>query len=124
MATFGLGGEVGAVLDLTSPQLSSELAEIDERIQVLTGLIDAHGRLEEVNEVIRFCTDPRSALLALQQEPFGYSRCQAQAVLDMPMSWQAAEIGDALRQERAELASRRAGLREQVAEILALHWFG
>ncbi|MGH9107649.1 MAG: hypothetical protein ACRDZX_17830 [Acidimicrobiales bacterium] len=125
MTAFSLVDEpAGAVLDLTSPALSSELAQIEDRLHVLRGLLDAAGRLGEINKVVQFSGDRGSALVALQQAPFGYSRQQAEAILDMPIGAQAAEELGQLRNERDHLAERRAGLREHVAEVLALHWFG
>jgi hypothetical protein len=40
------------------------------------------------------------------------------------VSWQTSDEVERLRQERDRLTNRRVSLREQVAEILALHWFG
>jgi hypothetical protein len=40
------------------------------------------------------------------------------------MSWQTSDAADRLRQERDLLATRRARLRDHIAEVLALHWFG
>jgi DNA gyrase/topoisomerase IV subunit A len=114
----------GAVLDLTSPGLSSELAELENRLHVLRGLLDALGRLDELNKAIQFARDKYSAIDVLQQEPFGYSHQQANAILQMPMSWQASDEVQRLRQERDCLATRRIGLQERVAEALSLHWFG
>ena len=125
MTTFYPTDEaLGAVLDLNSPGLSIELAELEGRLQVLTGLLDALSRLNQINQVIQFSGDRNTALVALQQEPFGYSTREAEAVLDMPMSWQTGEHADHMRQERDHLTERRASLRQHVAEVLALHWFG
>jgi DNA gyrase subunit A len=125
MTTFYPTDEaLGAVLDLNSPGLSSELAELEGRLTVLAGLLDALSRLREINQVIQFSQDRNSALVALQQEPFGYSNQEAEAVLDMPMSWQTGEYAEHMRQERDHLTERRASLRQHVAEVLALHWFG
>ncbi len=123
MAAF-IVGDTSAVLDLSTPQLSNELAELDTRIHVVEGLIDAHSQLERVNSALQFARDRQTALVALQHEPFGYTRQQANAILDMPMSWQSPERRQRLMAERDELAARRAGLRERVSEVLALHWFG
>ncbi len=117
-------GNTGAVLDLTTPQLSSELAELDTRIHVVEGLIDAHSQLERVNKALQFARDRQTALIALQHEPFGYTRQQANAILDMPMSWQSLEERQRLTAEHDDLVARRASLRERVSEVLALHWFG
>jgi DNA gyrase/topoisomerase IV subunit A len=80
--------------------------------------------LDHINQVIQLAGDRNSALVELQQEPFGYSNREAEAILDMPMSWQTGEHADHLRQERDHLIERRAGVRQHVAEVLALHWFG
>jgi len=125
MTTFYPTDEaLGAVLDLTSPGLSSELAQLERRLQVLNGLLDALSRLGQINQLIQLSQDRNSALFALQQEPFGYSNQEAEAILDMPMSWQTGEQADHMREERDHLTERRAGLRQHVAEVLALHWFG
>jgi DNA gyrase/topoisomerase IV subunit A len=91
---------------------------------VLNGLLDALSRLGQINQLIQFSQDRNSALFALQQEPFGYSNQEAETILDMPMSWQTGEQADHMREERDHLTERRAGLRQHVAEVLALHWFG
>ena len=91
---------------------------------MLNGLLDALSRLGAINQVIQFSQDRNSALFALQQEPFGYSNQEAEAILDMPMSWQTGEQADHMREERDHLTERRASLRQHVAEVLALHWFG
>ncbi|HET9061168.1 MAG TPA: hypothetical protein VFN61_14715 [Acidimicrobiales bacterium] len=124
MAGFSTAHDSGVVLDLTTPQLSSELAEIERRLHVLRGLLDAHGRLSEVSDAVRLAHSRGEALVALQNDPFSYSREQAEAVLDMPFSWQAADEAERLRSEWDLVAARRASLREQVTEVLALHWFG
>lgn len=114
----------GAVVDLAALGSSSDLSRFESRLQVLRGLLDASGRLQEVNEAIQCSTDRHSALLALQSQPFGYSRRQAEAILDMPMSWQSADSTERLRAELDDLASIGEVERERVAEVLALHWFG
>ena len=124
-AFFDLTDEpIGTVLDLTSPALASELAELEERLRTVNGLLDALGRLDEVNKSIQFCSDRPAALGALLHEPFGYSRRQAEASLDMPVSWQTADQVAHLRSERDDLVDRQAGLRQRVTEVLSLHWFG
>ena len=112
------------VVDLTTAGLSNELAELEGRLHVLRGLLDALGRLDELNKAVQFARDKYSAAGVLEQEPFGYSRQQAEAILGMPVSWQTSDEVERLRQERDRLTNRRVSLREQVAEILALHWFG
>jgi DNA gyrase/topoisomerase IV subunit A len=124
MAGFSTAEDSGAVLDLTTPQLSSELAEMERRLHVLRGLLDAHARLDEVNQAVQLAHSRHAALVSLQQDPFSYSREQAEAILDMPVGWQSADEGARLRAEWDLVAARRATLREQVTEVLALHWFG
>ena len=125
MTTFQSAEEaLDAVLDLSSPGLSAELAELEGRLGELTALLDALSRLDKVNEAIQFSDGRQSALEALQEEPFGYSAEAAEIILDLPMSWQSGEQAEELRNERVQLAARRASLREHVAEVLALHWFG
>jgi DNA gyrase/topoisomerase IV subunit A len=121
MPSVGPGAHV---LDLTAVGSSRELTEIDGRLHVLEGLLDALGRIEDVNRTIQLTANKRAAAAALQQEPFGYSERQAEAVLEMPMSWQCAESSQRLRAEHTNLAARRAEVREKVSEILSLHWFG
>jgi DNA gyrase subunit A len=125
MAAFSLTDEpVDAILDLTTPALSNELSELEARLHVVHGLLDALGRINEVNKVVQFSRDRYSALVTLQNEPLGYSRQQAEAVLDMPMSWQTSDEAERLRAERDHLRARRAAMREHVSEVLTFHWFG
>lgn len=114
----------GTILDLSSPSLVNEMTELDGRLHVLNGLLDALSRIYQVNETIQCSKDRSSALTALQQEPFGYTHQQAESLLEMPMGWQSAEELERLREERDRLATRRASLREHVTEVLAFHWFG
>jgi DNA gyrase/topoisomerase IV subunit A len=116
--------ELDAVLDLVSPGLSRELSELEGRLRVLNGSLDALSRLPEVNEVIQFSRDRASALVALQEEPFCYSTEEAEAILDMPMSWQSGEHAEDMRKEREVLTARRASLREHVADGIPHDWFG
>jgi DNA gyrase/topoisomerase IV subunit A len=125
MSAFSLSDEqAGDLLDLSSPAISSELAELEERLHIVRGLLDALGRLHEVNEIVQFSRDRPSALLALQDVPFSYSRAQAEALLDMPVSWQASDQAERLRVERDELLARRGHLHEHATEEVTLHWFG
>ncbi len=114
----------GAVVDLTSPEYVIELTELEGRLQVLGGLLDATSRFHQVNEAIQFARDRESALEALQHQPFGYSHDQAEAILNMPMGWQSAGEVEQLREEQERLSSRRMSLREHATEVLAFHWFG
>jgi len=113
-----------SIVDLTSPDLSRELAKIDERIHVLNGLLDALSRSTEVNGAVLISVDRSSALRALQAPPFSYTQKQARAVLEMPVGWQCIEQVETLRKERDQLASQRSSMANRVSEALALHWFG
>ncbi len=125
MGAFSVAEQArGAVVDLATPAFSEELAEVESRLHVLRGLLDARGHLDEINRAVQFVGDKRSALKLLQQPPFGYSCQQARAILEMPMSWQTSDEGERLRQERDRLTRRRATLQERAADLLALHWFG
>jgi topoisomerase-4 subunit A len=125
MTAFGLSDKPdGALLDLTTPELSGQLTALEQRLHVVRGLLDALARMSEVNKVVQFSRSRNSALVALEHDPFGYSRPQAEAVLDMPVSWQASDEIERLRAEHEHLVDRRANLHEEVTEALALHWFG
>jgi DNA gyrase/topoisomerase IV subunit A len=125
MTAFGLSDKPdGALLDLTTPELSSQLADLEERLHLVRGLLDALARMNEVNKVVQFSRNRNFALVALEHAPFGYSHAQAEAVLDMPVSWQASDEVERLRAEHDQLVDRRSNLHEHVTEVLALHWFG
>ncbi|MGC8627457.1 MAG: hypothetical protein ACP5VR_07865 [Acidimicrobiales bacterium] len=113
-----------SIVDLTSADLSRELAKIDERIHIIDGILDALSRAGEVNNAVLVSPDRSSALRALQAPPFSYTQKQARAVLDMPVGWQCAEQVEMLRRERDQLARQRASTTERASEVLALHWFG
>lgn len=113
-----------ADLTLRSPEYVTELTELESRLHILGGLLDASSRFDQVNQAIQFAHDRGAALQALEGQPFAYSARQAEAILDMPMSWQSAENVEHLREERDRLTSRRFRLRENATEALAFHWFG
>jgi DNA gyrase/topoisomerase IV subunit A len=118
------GDEPGHMLDLSSPGYVIELTELEGRLHVLGGLLDASSRFHQVNEAIQYAEDRESALQALQKDPFGYSYQQAEAILSMPMGWQSTAEVEQLREERDRLTTRRFSLRENATEELAFHWFG
>ena len=125
MSASSLSDEpTGVVLDLVTPALSNEITKLDERLHVVQGLLDALARLHEVNKSIQFSRDRASASIALQHEPFNYSRSQVEALLAMPMSWQTSDQADHLRTERDQLVARKANLQKHATEPLSLHWFG
>jgi DNA gyrase/topoisomerase IV subunit A len=127
MAVTSAFHQLGAqVVDLTSAGVSDpslELAELEKRLHVLEGLLDALGRLDQVNKAIQLANNRQEAFAALQQGPFRYSREQAKAVLEMPMALQCFEAASELRAEQVELA-RRASKLNRAAEVLPANWFG
>lgn len=114
----------GAVLDLTTAHLSNELAEVEGRLEVLRGLLDALARVDEVHQTVQFSMSREAALEALRHEPFRYSTLQAEAVLNLPIGAQTADDVQRLRQEYDQLSAKRANMRQHVTEVLSLHWFG
>ena len=112
------------VVDLTSPGLASELRGLDGRIMVLDGLLDALSRVNQVQYTVQASSDRRAALTALQDPPYCYTQAQAEAVLDMPVSWQCLGEAERLRRERDDLVARRANLRDNASDTLSFHWFG
>lgn len=112
------------MVDLTKAQLSEEPAQVEARLHVLRGQLDALSRVDDLNQVIQVSMSREAAVEALRHEPFHYSEEQAAAILDMPMSSQSMEAAQLMRQECERLSARRATMREQVTEVLALHWFG
>jgi len=116
-----VGQQRARVVDLTVPV--SSRADSEQRFHVLCGLLDALERIEDVNKAIQSAPDKRSAVMALRREPFGYSVEQAQAILDMPMSWQCADTSGHLREERDALAGRRQPAVYEQPD-LSFHWFG
>ena len=58
---------------LGAPDLSGELAQLERRLQVLAGLLDAASRLDEINHTIQLAGDRGVPLSVSQQEPFRYS---------------------------------------------------
>jgi DNA gyrase/topoisomerase IV subunit A len=123
-AFYSIQEKPSAVLDLTNAELPEELAQLESRLHVLRGQLDALSRVDDLNQVIQFSMTREAALEALRHAPFRYSEEQAAAILDMPMSSQSVEGAQLLRQEYERLTARRASSREQVTEVLALHWFG
>jgi DNA gyrase/topoisomerase IV subunit A len=112
------------LLELKAPELSAELADVEGRLELVRALVDALGRLGELNRVIQSSATAQGAREALRRPPFGYSDAQASAVLALPMSCQNPAEVEHIRQDMEHLLARRASLREQLSEGMALHWFG
>jgi DNA gyrase subunit A len=62
------------------------LAKAEERAHILEGFLKALDMLDLIIDAIRSSDSPASAKEALQQEPFGFSERQAQAILDLTLS--------------------------------------
>jgi len=123
MAGFSAVGEPG-LLDLTTLTPTSELIELQSRIQDLEGLLAAFDQMETVNAVVRSSPNKAAALRALQSSPLSLTAQQAETILDMPVSWQTQEHGTALRNERDHLIARRSSLTARTTDTLSFHWFG
>lgn len=123
-AFYSVQEQASAVLDLTTAQLSQELGKVEGRLHILRALLDALGRIEQVNQTVQFCPSRDAAMEALCHEPFRYTPDQALAVLNLPLSAQGTEEIQRLRQEYDQLAAERATMRESVTEVISLHWFG
>ena len=119
--TVNLGAHA---VDLTSSSSSREPVEPERRLHAVDGLLDALGRLDQVNRAIQSASTKHAAVATLQQEPFHYTREQAVAIVEMPMSSQCAEAADRLRRERDRLVARRAPESDPAAELLPASWFG
>jgi DNA gyrase/topoisomerase IV subunit A len=120
----GVAGTVVSVVDLTSSMAPTELAALDARISVLSGILDAVSRIDAVNQAVQGAPDRVGAVAALRAEPFGYSEAQAGAVVDLPLACQTAGASGRWAAEKSQLLMQRAALIERQAEATAFHWFG
>jgi DNA gyrase subunit A len=69
------------------------------RLHILEALLDALGRMNEVDAVIRSSSDRQAARRALTTEPFNYSEVVANHILDMPVARQTVAGVEELRRE-------------------------
>ena len=113
-----------ALLEVSTPDPSAELADVENRLEVVRALADALARRTEVSRVVQSSANVQGALQALRAEPFGYSDQQARAVLALAWSAQTAAEVERTTQEMQQLLARRASLREHLTGTMALHWFG
>ena len=112
------------LLDMKAPELSAELADVENKLGVVRALVDALGRVGELNRLIQSSSTVQGAREALSRPPFSYSDEQVTAVLAMPVSAQSISEVKQMRQDLQQLLARRASLREQLSGVTALHWFG
>jgi DNA gyrase/topoisomerase IV subunit A len=73
-----------------------------QRVQLIEGLLDALGRIDDVNHVVRACPNRASAEEALHSPPFDYSPVVANHVLDLTVTRQTTEAIKDLQREREE----------------------
>lgn len=66
-------------LDVLTKRTQFRLAKIDDRLEILAGLLKAYLNLDEVIRIIRYEDDPRAELIAA----FELSERQAEAILNM-----------------------------------------
>jgi DNA gyrase/topoisomerase IV subunit A len=83
-----------------------EAPQLRDRLHVLDGLLDALGRMEEVNDAIRSSPDRPAAITALQSPPFSYSEVVANHVLDLTVGRQTVAAIEQLQEEREGAVGR------------------
>jgi DNA gyrase/topoisomerase IV subunit A len=74
------------------------------RLDVLDGVLDALGRMDEINAVVRGCADRVTATETLMAGPFRYPEFVAHHILDLMVGRQTVEGVEVLRQERDKAA--------------------
>jgi DNA gyrase/topoisomerase IV subunit A len=83
--------------------MADEHEEVRERLRarldILEGLSDALGRMDEINAVVHDSSDRPAARSALMADPFNYSDVVSTHVLDMTVSRQTIQGVEELRQE-------------------------
>jgi DNA gyrase/topoisomerase IV subunit A len=92
--------------------MSDECArsEIEERIQILDGILDALDRMDEVNRAVRGSLNRIEARESLLAEPFCYSEVVATRILDLNVARQTVAGIEELCRERNQAADRLAEL--------------
>ncbi|TRW18116.1 DNA topoisomerase IV subunit A [Glacieibacterium frigidum] len=74
-----LGAYLDHQLDVLTKRTEFRLAKIDDRLEILAGLLKAYLNLDEVIRIIRYEDDPRAELIAA----FELTERQAEAILNM-----------------------------------------
>jgi len=82
------------------------------RLDVIDGVLDALGRIDEINAVVRECADRVTAQKKLMTQPFGYPEFVTHHILDLTVGRQTVQGVEALRQEQDKLADYLNGLKE------------
>jgi DNA gyrase/topoisomerase IV subunit A len=79
---------------------------LQERIKILDGILDALGRMDEINRAVQGSLNRIEAREVLLDEPFSYSEMVAAHILDLNVGRQTVAGVEELRRER-KLASDR-----------------
>lgn len=87
-------------------EAQDEIVALRDRIEILSGVLSALGRMDEINRTVRRCSDRIEARRALREEPFGYSERVATHILDLSVSRQTKEGIEELRRERQQAVDR------------------
>ena len=100
--------------DVTIRRLQYELERAEKRKHILEGLIIAIAHIDEVIALIKASSDSKTAKAALIEQ-FELSEEQAKEILDMRLSRLSALERDKIENERAELETKIAWLKEVLA---------
>jgi len=88
-----------------------ELDKAEKRAHILEGFLKALDRIDEIIQIIRSSSTPREAGSRMM-ETFGFSKAQADAILDMRLARLTGLEREKLQKEYAELKELIASLRE------------
>jgi len=100
--------------EVTKRRLQYELERAEKRMHILQGLIVAIAHIEEVVELIKSSSEPKSAKSALIDR-FALSEEQAKEILEMRLSKLSALERDKIESERKELEARIKWLKDVLA---------
>jgi len=100
--------------EVTKRRLQYELERAEKRMHILQGLIVAIAHIEEVVELIKGSSEPKSAKSALIAR-FALSEEQAKEILEMRLSKLSALERDKIENEREELETRIKWLKDVLA---------
>jgi DNA gyrase subunit A len=85
---------------------ASEIPRLRDRIHILDGILDALGRMGEINHLVSQSKDRNRARDGLLVQPFCYSEVVAQHVLDITVGRGTAAGIEELRRERNQAGER------------------
>jgi DNA gyrase subunit A len=84
----------------------SEIPRLRDRIHILDGILDALGRMGEINQLVSQSKDRNQARDGLLDQPFCYSEVVAMHVLDTTVGRQTTAGIEDLRRERNQAGER------------------